>query len=666
MPKSNHNELFGSLETILNRFIKNNSLIKNGWGARIRTQEWRDQNPLPYRLATPHQIQLMNPRLKNKNSKHIFKHTITRLIPVLVLSFFLSSRGICQDSPGEDYLLSEKIISQNQGSSIETARFYKNGIIYSSQERLFFNKDQINYINAQDETIKNIIVKGNDFFIASGYGVYQNYRRIFSKGPCYHIDFGEKSIVVSCIGGLYKANFDPKSSLQSFNWQLEPLSPSQVYFFTFNQGKSNYEYAIGENGFFYFNNRKKIWTSANNNLKRDLNNSFGFGRFCVINKSQSPTGSQLIILGASSGIFISSNKGQNWQKTNTGLKPNPNGVFEIREIKNIGNNIFAVTSTGIYKLSIKNNLSKLIWKKLEIKTSSRDENNNQNFFSLDINKHNELIASNSQGEIFMIHTKAFPIEVSEINSAGPTKPTEQKAETQSERASDSDPINSANNINQAKTNQISKILKLEPNIQELQIAALEFSGIPDGKSFKKYRRQARLRNFLPKFETGANVDTNDYMSIEKNSGDSFNSNTSSMTTSFDQINETRNDTQNTGSIKLAWELGNIIYDPEINNLITSARLSANIKENLLTEITQIYYARKEAVLELLQEVFQELDIIPIDNLKKILKINEYTAQLDARSDGWFSQRLKTNILKANLDDIPSLAQEQIKEIFYAE
>ena len=26
-----------------------------GWGARNRTWEWRNQNPLPYRLATPHQ-----------------------------------------------------------------------------------------------------------------------------------------------------------------------------------------------------------------------------------------------------------------------------------------------------------------------------------------------------------------------------------------------------------------------------------------------------------------------------------------------------------------------------------------------------------------------------------------------------------------------------------
>ncbi len=28
----------------------------NGWGTRIRTWAWRDQNPLPYRLAIPQSI----------------------------------------------------------------------------------------------------------------------------------------------------------------------------------------------------------------------------------------------------------------------------------------------------------------------------------------------------------------------------------------------------------------------------------------------------------------------------------------------------------------------------------------------------------------------------------------------------------------------------------
>ena len=30
-------------------------LRKSGWGGRVRTSEWRNQNPLPYHLATPQQ-----------------------------------------------------------------------------------------------------------------------------------------------------------------------------------------------------------------------------------------------------------------------------------------------------------------------------------------------------------------------------------------------------------------------------------------------------------------------------------------------------------------------------------------------------------------------------------------------------------------------------------
>jgi hypothetical protein len=29
-----------------------------GWGGRIRTSEWRNQNPLPYHLATPQKVEL--------------------------------------------------------------------------------------------------------------------------------------------------------------------------------------------------------------------------------------------------------------------------------------------------------------------------------------------------------------------------------------------------------------------------------------------------------------------------------------------------------------------------------------------------------------------------------------------------------------------------------
>ena len=39
---------------------------KLGWGARIRTWEWRNQNPLPYHLATPQQV----PESRTEPSSH--------------------------------------------------------------------------------------------------------------------------------------------------------------------------------------------------------------------------------------------------------------------------------------------------------------------------------------------------------------------------------------------------------------------------------------------------------------------------------------------------------------------------------------------------------------------------------------------------------------------
>ena len=36
------------------------SFLSHGWGGRTRTHEWRDQNPLPYHLATPQYYVIVN------------------------------------------------------------------------------------------------------------------------------------------------------------------------------------------------------------------------------------------------------------------------------------------------------------------------------------------------------------------------------------------------------------------------------------------------------------------------------------------------------------------------------------------------------------------------------------------------------------------------------
>src|SRR5262249_11049779 len=39
--------------TFLEMTARRDRCVENGWGARIRTWEWRYQKPLPYPLATP-------------------------------------------------------------------------------------------------------------------------------------------------------------------------------------------------------------------------------------------------------------------------------------------------------------------------------------------------------------------------------------------------------------------------------------------------------------------------------------------------------------------------------------------------------------------------------------------------------------------------------------
>lgn len=618
---------------------------QNGWGARIRTQEWRDQNPLPYRLATPHQIQLKCQKLERRSPKALLKHTITKLIPVVVLSFSLCSS--LRAEPGikvnTNYHQEEKLITNNQGGAIEVARFYRNGVIYSSQERLYFNNEQINFINAQDESIKNIVIKGNDFFLASITGVYHNYRKIFAKGPCYHIAFGKKSINVSCQGGIYQASYDAKLPVQNYDWRLLELSPPDTYFFTLNRSGTNIEYAVAENGFYHYDSRKQRWFKYNHQLKRDFNDSYGLGRFYVTSLDVEGKSLELIVLASSSGILVSDNAGAVWHNISSGLQANPDGFFSVREIKAYEDILLAATSTGIYQAQLTSNYTTITWHKLSLKNSSLDENHNENFYSLDTNSDGEIIASNSQAEIIKFQLNSTPLVI---------RDTAVSLEASEQIISKED-----NNI-------ILTILKAEPEVQKLHKAALDFSGIPTGKNFRTYSRRARLRNFLPAFEAGASKDHDNILSIETRGQDDFNSSTSSISTSFDKNSLNRNDRQINTGVKLSWEFGNLLYDPEVNDLITSARLTANIRENLLTELTQIYYERKELLYDFLQGVFSQQDLIQADSFKQILKINEYTAQLDARSGAWFSAALKDSF-KQIPQDLPETVMEQLKEIFHA-
>ncbi|MDA1020523.1 MAG: hypothetical protein O2962_03140 [Cyanobacteria bacterium] len=543
------------------------------------------------------------------------KNTTTTLVSVLVLMIFSFLNPLLANTNYQSKL----VLSKN--TSIDQIRFFRDSYIYSNYGQLYFKDSAIKLLNSNEQgiVINDIFIDNNDFYLATDMGIFHNYRRIFSKEPCQQIIKTPSQIFIACQQGIYNAKIEKKTLQTHFDWQLDELSPQNPNFISLNKSKTKVKYASATNGFFYHERstssvskeeidlRKKSnqWINRSYGLKRDFQDSFGFGRFLEHEAK--------LYLATSSGIFTSANQGESWVKHNTGLKANADGFFSIRQINLYNGQLLALTSQGLYQSLIQEELD---WHQITIANTKKSSNYQSDFLSLDI-LDSTIILSNSQGQVF--------------NLSPDTSYTAS--------------IHKEENLQQ---NTIEAIIKAEPKIQDLHNIALEFAGIPTGKNFRTYKRQARLRNLVPDFEAFAEHDSQDILSIETDAGDSFTSNTSSINTDFGKTNLDRDDDKINTGIKFKWNLSNLIYDPEINDINTSARITANIRENILTELTQIYYNRKELIYRLLK---QSLNETTDGNYKDKLRLEEYTAQLDARTGAWFSQELEKTIqsIVENLD-----------------
>lgn len=596
-------ELFNCSENIgFNKPIK-----RNGWGGRIRTHEWRDQNPLPYRLATPQSLK------PNQWIWNIVKDTISRIKCLIVLAFFLFLIPV--QAKNQKFSITEfqsqLVLKQSTNQPIKVIRKYRDGILNENQGQLFFNLDQVNIHNSNNENleINQIIVDGKDFYLASSLGVFQNYRQIFSKEACSHIEKTNKEIFISCQNGIYRSEFDKKNKFTNFNWQIMPQSPNNINYFSLNKSKSNPNYGVSKQGFYIYNPHKRSWLLSNYGLKRNFQEEYKLGRYLLVEDANKDI---LIYLPSAAGLMLSRDSGKTWIKDNSGIKSDADGFYTIREIVQFEDQLFLISTTGIY---YKKTFSIETWQKFKIVNSKKDEFANDNFFAIDKSK-DGLYVSNSQGEIFYI-TEKQDIKVDNNESDN------QEA--------------------------IFNILKLEPRIQDLHLAALRFSGIPTGKNFSNYRRQAKLRNLLPELQSYIERDNLNYISIETEGSDSFSASSGAFNSSFDRNNIDRSNTAINAGLRLTWSLGDIIFDPEINDINTSARITANVRENILTEITQLYFRRKELLVEIFKKAQKDI--------KQKLVLDELLAQLDARTGSWYSKQLTKNLRNIELDS-------DLKEYYY--
>lgn len=381
---------------------------------------------------------------------------------------------------------------------------------------------------------------------------------------------------------------------------VDNLSGNHEAYFTLKV--SGRLYLGTSNGVYYFDNSSLEWIEITNGIQR-LPSSRINAKHLLFDKDGN------LWLACGTGIYFSSNKGKSWEKRSERIKNNLDGFQETFYLLEDQESLYASTASGVYYFD----KGKNYWE--DISSGIRTKDGNKNVYWL-AKKGDVLYAATDEGLFSLEHQAQVPAHSSQF-----IPPFLLKGKIG---------IDFAN------------LTEIEPSLIEVQKQALKFSSLPTTEDFKRYRLQARLRNLIP--QVGFDINTRgayiDYFQFEKGISTNI-----SLKNQFDASKITRyqNDDQLFKQFSISWNTNQFLYDDEIREILNQARLSANIKENLLDDVTRIFYQRKKLQLSYLTNPPEDFQT----RLEKDLELAELTGQLDSRTGGWFSKEIEKRKSRKN-------------------
>lgn len=163
----------------------------------------------------------------------------------------------------------------------------------------------------------------------------------------------------------------------------------------------------------------------------------------------------------------------------------------------------------------------------------------------------------------------------------------------------------------------------EPGILKIQQATINYAEVSPDK-IKWMRRAAQNKALLPKVSLGLDGDVGRTIDLDRGG-----------TTTPDFYIEGPRDKDRGWDISLSWDLGELIWNDDQTNIDVRSRLMVQLRNDVLDEVTKLYFERKRLQIELLKD--------PPDDNKRVLKqlrFDELTANIDSLTGGYLSECLQ--------------------------
>jgi hypothetical protein len=163
----------------------------------------------------------------------------------------------------------------------------------------------------------------------------------------------------------------------------------------------------------------------------------------------------------------------------------------------------------------------------------------------------------------------------------------------------------------------------EPTIGEIQQAAVRYAEV-DPEKIKAWRTAAAKKAWLPTLSLDSDFGEDHNVDIDRGG-----------TNDPDKFITGPKESNVDWSVGVSWDLGDVIWNDDQTSIDVRSRLMVELRNDILNEITHLYFERRRAQMEMAG--------LPADatkiRLEKQLKFEELTAQIDALTGGYLSARI---------------------------
>ena len=164
----------------------------------------------------------------------------------------------------------------------------------------------------------------------------------------------------------------------------------------------------------------------------------------------------------------------------------------------------------------------------------------------------------------------------------------------------------------------------EPSIEEIREAAIRYAEVHPEK-IRRWREAASRKAWLPtlrfEYQRGHDWESSTYFYS-----------TTTQKYKDDDITKGRD---SEWSVSLTWNLGDLIWNSDQTSIDVRSRLMVKLRDEILSEVTHLYYERRRLQIELLLDPPDDLK----ERIEKELRLQELTAEIDALTGSYLSKRL---------------------------